>query len=83
MVYYILLKYILLYYIVLNYILLYYILVHHLVQKIFFVFPPLKPSCVLWTGASYRLKNTVSIIQYIRISFFLSLFYYISAKPAR
>ena len=25
----------------------------------FFYFPPLKPRCILWSSASYSLKNTV------------------------
>ena len=36
------------------------------------LFPPLKPKCVLWSGASYSLKNTVYII------FLTVLFCYVS-----
>ena len=30
------------------------------VERVFFsYFPPLKPRCILWSGVSYSLKNTV------------------------
>ena len=32
---------------------------HFLLRNFFSYFPPLKPRCVLWSGASYSLKNTV------------------------
>ena len=32
---------------------------HFLLQIFFPCFPPLKPRCVLWSGASYSLKNMV------------------------
>ena len=32
---------------------------HFLPQIFFSYFPPLKPRCVLWSGVSYSLKNTV------------------------
>ncbi|CAI9619731.1 unnamed protein product, partial [Staurois parvus] len=36
--------------------------------RIFFsCLPPLKPRCVLWSGASYGVKNTVYIYIYIYI----------------
>ena len=35
------------------------ILPHFLLQKFFSYFPPLKLRCVLWSAASYSLKNTV------------------------
>ena len=37
------------------------ILPHFLVQNFVPYFPPLKPRCVLWSGASYSLKNMVCI----------------------
>ena len=32
---------------------------HFFFKKFFSYFPPLKPRCVLWSGASYSPKNTV------------------------
>ena len=37
------------------------ILPHFLLQNCFSYFPPLKPRCVLWSGASYSLKNMVHL----------------------
>ena len=34
---------------------------HFLLQKFFSYFPPLKPRCILWSGASYSPKNTVYV----------------------
>ena len=30
-------------------------------QGFFPVFPPLEPGCILWSGASYSLKNTATL----------------------
>ena len=40
---------------------------HFLLQIFFSYFPPLKPRCVLWSGASYSPKNTVVIRDVIYI----------------
>ena len=35
---------------------------HFLLQNFFSYFPPLKPRCILWSGASHSPKNTVNEI---------------------
>ena len=36
---------------------------HFLLQIFFSYFPPLKPRCFLWSGASYSPKNMVNVPQ--------------------
>ena len=47
---------------------------HFLLQIFFSYFPPLKPRCVLWSSASYSLKNTVNLFGFLFPSWVLNLF---------